>query len=187
MRGVPTLEARQSCWRGEPNCTRILDGHRHNGGPRHFRFPGRSPKPEGVAGHLSHRNLKPHLRLDWRRQDSQDETQNPDHSASLSDSVTSSTRMKFSVPTAFRLGVVVLRSEYAHPPRLICLRSRETSDGRRQGARTPGPCPARRRLASAAHSTAYGTSTPFGSQRPRAKIDPAGPAGSKGSIRMYWV
>ena len=44
-------------------------------------------------------SLKPHLRLDWRGQDSQDETQKPDHSASLSDSVTSSTRMRFSVHT----------------------------------------------------------------------------------------
>src|SRR4029077_6352956 len=45
-------------------------------------------------------SLKPHLRLDWRGQDSQDETQKPDHSASLSDSATSSTRMRFSVHTA---------------------------------------------------------------------------------------
>src|SRR5262249_16817557 len=44
-------------------------------------------------------SLKPHLRLDWRGQDSQDETQKPDHSASLSDSVTSSTRIRFSVHT----------------------------------------------------------------------------------------
>src|SRR5262249_36530534 len=42
-------------------------------------------------------SLKPHLRLDWRGQDSQDETQKPDHSASLSDSVTPSTRIRFSV------------------------------------------------------------------------------------------
>jgi hypothetical protein len=38
--------------------------------------------------------LKPHL-LDWRGQDSQDERQKPDHFASLSDSVRSSTRMRF--------------------------------------------------------------------------------------------
>src|ERR1039457_6347787 len=36
-------------------------------------------------------SLKPHLRLEWRGQDGQDETQKPDHSASLGDSVTSST------------------------------------------------------------------------------------------------
>jgi len=43
--------------------------------------------------------LKPHLRLEWRGQDGQDETQKPDHSASLGDSVTSSTRIGFSVHT----------------------------------------------------------------------------------------
>src|ERR1700688_2175876 len=47
-------------------------------------------------------SLKPHLRFDWRDQDGQDETQKPDHFASLGDSVTSSTRMRFSVQTASR-------------------------------------------------------------------------------------
>jgi hypothetical protein len=51
-------------------------------------------------------SLKPHLRLDWRGQDSQDETQKPDHSASLSDSITSSTRMRFSVHTGLRKGLI---------------------------------------------------------------------------------
>src|ERR1700756_5676025 len=45
-------------------------------------------------------SLKPHLRLDWRGQDGQDETQKPDHFASLDDSITSSTRMRFSVHSA---------------------------------------------------------------------------------------
>src|ERR1700745_1369667 len=45
-------------------------------------------------------SLKPHLRLDWRGQDGQDETQKPDHFASLDDSIKSSTRMRFSVRTA---------------------------------------------------------------------------------------
>src|ERR1035441_8641386 len=44
-------------------------------------------------------SLKPHLRLEWRGQDGQDETQKPDHSASLGDSITSSTRIEFSVHT----------------------------------------------------------------------------------------
>src|SRR5260370_33722307 len=40
---------------------------------------------------------KPDLRLEWRGQGGQDETQKPDHSVSLGDSVTSSTRIGFSV------------------------------------------------------------------------------------------
>src|SRR6202022_5044846 len=47
--------------------------------------------------------LKPHLRLQWRGQDGQNETEQPDHSASLGDSITSSTRMGFSVHTTGRL------------------------------------------------------------------------------------
>src|SRR5450755_4808257 len=39
------------------------------------------------------------LRLEWRGQDGQDETQKPYHSASLGDSVTSSIRIEFSVYT----------------------------------------------------------------------------------------
>jgi hypothetical protein len=36
-------------------------------------------------------SFKPQLRLEWRGQDGQNETEQPDHSASLSDSITSST------------------------------------------------------------------------------------------------
>src|SRR5260370_913953 len=43
--------------------------------------------------------LKPDLRLEWRSQGGQYETQKPDHSASLGDSVTPSTRIGFSVHT----------------------------------------------------------------------------------------
>src|SRR6202022_1733125 len=46
--------------------------------------------------------LKPDLRLEWRGQGGHDETQKPDHSASLGDSVTSSTRIGFSVHTTAR-------------------------------------------------------------------------------------
>src|SRR6478736_8803947 len=44
-------------------------------------------------------SLQPDLRLEWRGQDRQDKTQEPDHSASLGDSITSATRMEFSVHT----------------------------------------------------------------------------------------
>jgi hypothetical protein len=40
------------------------------------------------------------LRLEWRGQDGQNETEQPDHSANLGDSITASTRMRFSVHTA---------------------------------------------------------------------------------------
>jgi general stress protein YciG len=51
---------------------------------------------------LKHRVLsfKPQLRLEWRGQDGQNETEQPDHSASLGDSVTSSTQIRFSVHKA---------------------------------------------------------------------------------------
>src|ERR1035437_10472452 len=48
-------------------------------------------------------SFKPQLRLEWRGQDGQDETQKPYHSASLGDSVTSSTRIEFSVHTTIFL------------------------------------------------------------------------------------
>jgi hypothetical protein len=44
-------------------------------------------------------SLKPALRLEWRGQDGQSETEQPDHSASLGDSITLSTRIRFSVHT----------------------------------------------------------------------------------------
>src|SRR5258708_30237963 len=46
--------------------------------------------------------LKPDLRLEWRGQDGENETEQPDHSTSLGDSITSSTRIRFSVHTAVR-------------------------------------------------------------------------------------
>jgi hypothetical protein len=42
-------------------------------------------------------SFKPQLRLEWRGQDGENETEQPDHSASLGDSITSSTRIRFSV------------------------------------------------------------------------------------------
>jgi hypothetical protein len=45
-------------------------------------------------------SFKPQLRLEWRGQHGQNETEQPDHSASLGDSTTSSTQIKFSVHTS---------------------------------------------------------------------------------------
>src|SRR5258705_4975491 len=47
-------------------------------------------------------SFKPQLRLEWRGQDGQNETEQSDHSASLGDSITSSTWIRFSVHTARR-------------------------------------------------------------------------------------
>ncbi|MGB6400702.1 MAG: hypothetical protein WBF73_34225, partial [Bradyrhizobium sp.] len=44
-------------------------------------------------------SFKPQRRLEWRGQDGQNETEQPDHSASLGDSITASTRIRFSVHT----------------------------------------------------------------------------------------
>jgi hypothetical protein len=55
------------------------------------------PAPQDDQLMSEHRILrfKPQLRLEWRGQDGQNETEQPDHSASLGDSITSSTRIKF--------------------------------------------------------------------------------------------
>src|SRR5258707_15084993 len=57
------------------------------------------PTPQDNQLTSKHRvlSLKPQLRLEWRGQDSQNETEQPDHSASLGDSIASSTRIRFSV------------------------------------------------------------------------------------------
>jgi hypothetical protein len=47
-------------------------------------------------------SFKPQLRLEWRGQDGQNETEQPDHSANLGDSITASTRIRFSVHTTCR-------------------------------------------------------------------------------------
>src|ERR1700736_5847703 len=44
-------------------------------------------------------SFKSQLRLKWRGQDGQSETEQPDHSANLGDSITASTRIRFSVHT----------------------------------------------------------------------------------------
>jgi hypothetical protein len=60
------------------------------------------PAPQDNQLMSKHRvlSLEPHLRLEWRGQDGQNETEQPDHSANLGDSITASTRIRFSVHTA---------------------------------------------------------------------------------------
>jgi hypothetical protein len=59
------------------------------------------PTPQDNQLMSEHRVLgfKPQLRLERRGQDGQNETEQPDHSASLGDSITASTRIRFSVHT----------------------------------------------------------------------------------------
>src|SRR5450755_2563584 len=61
----------------------------------------RQPTPHDNQLMSKHRvlSLKSQLRLEWRGQDGQNETEQPDHSASLGDSITSSTGIRFSVHT----------------------------------------------------------------------------------------
>jgi hypothetical protein len=59
-------------------------------------------------------SLKPQLRLEWRGQDGQNETEQPDHFASLGDSITSSTQIRFSVHTGPRQ--IAARAMYKIPP-----------------------------------------------------------------------
>src|ERR1700730_8727047 len=51
-------------------------------------------------------SFKPYLRLEWRGQGGQNETEQPDHSASLGDSIASSTQIRFSVHTGHWVGHV---------------------------------------------------------------------------------
>src|ERR1700759_2000649 len=65
--------------------------------------------------------FKPQLRLDWRGQDGQNETEQPDHSPNLGDSITASTRMRFSVPISIPLAgrsAVARKSSSPSPTRL---------------------------------------------------------------------
>jgi hypothetical protein len=62
----------------------------------------KQPTPQDIQLMSKHRILsfKPQLRLEWRGQDCQNETEQPDHSANLGDSITASTQIRFSVHTA---------------------------------------------------------------------------------------
>src|SRR5882762_9362640 len=59
------------------------------------------PAPQDIQLMSKRRVLsfEPQLRLEWRGQDGQNETEQSDHSASLGVSITSSTRIRFSVHT----------------------------------------------------------------------------------------
>jgi hypothetical protein len=48
-------------------------------------------------------SFKPQLRLEWRGQNGQNEAEQPDHSVSLGDSITSSTRIEFSAAGASQI------------------------------------------------------------------------------------
>jgi hypothetical protein len=63
------------------------------------------PAPQDNQLMSKHRVLsfKPYLRLERRGQDGQSKTGQSDHSASLGDSITSSTRIRFSVHTRRKL------------------------------------------------------------------------------------
>jgi hypothetical protein len=67
----------------------------------------RQPTPHDIQLMSKHRVLsfKPQLRLEWRGQDGKNETEQPDHSASLGDSITSSTQIRFSVHTRTAPGI----------------------------------------------------------------------------------
>jgi hypothetical protein len=70
-------------------------------------------------------SLKPQLRLEWRGQDGQGETQQPDHSASLGESITPSTRIRFS-------GHTIETSNYRAIGRLVVVPSWPSASGRRR-------------------------------------------------------
>jgi hypothetical protein len=76
------------------------------------------PTPQDIQLMSKHcvLSFKPQRRLELRGQDGQNETEQPNHSASLGDSITSSTRIRFSVHTGVekqRDGGIVLRSTFA--------------------------------------------------------------------------
>src|SRR5277367_1188200 len=88
----------------------------------------RQPTPHDNQLMSKHRvlSLKPQLRLEWRGQDGQNETEQPDHSASLSDSITSSTRIRFSVHTGESDGIHLEKSRVFSRPQLPCEGSPDT-------------------------------------------------------------
>jgi hypothetical protein len=106
------------------------------------------PAPHDIQLMSKHRVLsfKPHLRLEWRGQDGQNETEQPDHSASLGDSVTASTRIRFSV----------------HTTRIIMAKQTKTvhkkSRGRPTGIKYGETIPARLEPATVARLDAWATS-----------------------------
>src|SRR4030088_315971 len=76
------------------------------------------PAPQDNQLMSKHRvlSLKPYLRLERRGQDGQHETEQPDHSASLGDSITSSTRIRFSVHTVRVVLIEIVLPDVDPPP-----------------------------------------------------------------------
>jgi hypothetical protein len=76
------------------------------------------PAPQDNQLMSKHRvlSLKPHPRLEWRGQDGQSVTEQPDHSASLGDSITSSTRIRFSLHTGGHISSLTIVLFAAMPP-----------------------------------------------------------------------
>src|SRR5258706_1211996 len=85
-------------------------------------------------------SFKPQLRLEWRGQDGQNETEQPNHSDSLGDSISSSTRIRFSVHTV-RPGNVAFEVSVAH---VACGQgvSRRGRSGDPRSRRSLRPCQA---------------------------------------------
>src|SRR5215467_772256 len=59
----------------------------------------RAPQDNQLMSKYRVLSFKPQLRLEWQSHDGQNEIEQPDHSASLGDSITASTRIRFSVHT----------------------------------------------------------------------------------------
>src|SRR5450631_3519852 len=72
-------------------------------------------------------SLKPQLRLEWRGQGGQNETKQPDHSASLGDSITSSTGIRFSVHTGLGKTAVNGTMASARPSSFAITKASRTS------------------------------------------------------------
>jgi hypothetical protein len=61
----------------------------------------RTPQDNQLMSNHRVLSFNPQHRLEWQGQDGQNETEQPDHSASLGDAITASTQIRFSVHTAF--------------------------------------------------------------------------------------
>jgi hypothetical protein len=92
------------------------------------------PTPQDNQLMSKHRvlRLEQQLRLERRAKDGQNETEQPDHSASLSDSITSSTRTEFSVHTPLAMA-------FADPPAIGAL-ARKISYNPHQNGPDQGVC-----------------------------------------------
>jgi hypothetical protein len=104
------------------------------------------PTPHDIQLMSKHRVLsfKPQLRLKWRGQDGQNETEQPDHSASLSDSITASTQIKFSVHTALpAISLIPIstanQGRFTNPVRMTHSAARRRAADWRDAAQQAGP------------------------------------------------